>query len=122
MTILIDLNLSSHWLAALDAKGIEAYHWSEMGRLSASDTEVVRKAAESGWLVMTKDFDFGHLLASPKGGRPSVLLLRALNTSPEALGPTLFAALKSFQQELQDGALVTIQDHLDVRVLPYRSE
>ena len=40
MKILVDMNLSPRWVAALQELGIEARHWSAVGVPNASDEDV----------------------------------------------------------------------------------
>lgn len=44
MKLLIDVNLSPVWVAALEARGFEAVHWSEVGDLRARDVEIMNWA------------------------------------------------------------------------------
>ncbi|MDR1989612.1 MAG: DUF5615 family PIN-like protein [Acidobacteriaceae bacterium] len=40
MTILVDMNLSPAWVAALNDAGIEASHWSAVGAATATDADI----------------------------------------------------------------------------------
>ena len=52
MKILIDMNLSPDWTAILEAKNIEAAHWSSVGKPTASDEEIMRYARENGYAIL----------------------------------------------------------------------
>jgi predicted nuclease of predicted toxin-antitoxin system len=53
---------------------------------------------------------------------PSVIQVRTQNVLPEAIGSLVLKALRQFEEELQKGALVTIDpNRLRARILPFRS-
>jgi len=63
--------------------------------------------------------DFGALLAHTGSRRPSVVQARVEDVTSEFLGPALLSVLKQFNEQLQDGAIVTIlPDRSKVRILP----
>ena len=62
MKILIDMNLSPKWSEVLSRHGHEAVHWSTIGEFNADDFEIMRWAAENGYIVFTHDLDFAHYL------------------------------------------------------------
>ena len=108
MKLLIDMNLSPHWQEALERAGIEAAHWSKVGAATAADVEIMAFADDHGFIVLTHDLDFGAILAATKGRGPSVVQLRADDTSPEATAPILVAAVRQCEPELRAGALLTV--------------
>ena len=120
--ILLDMNLTPRWVQTLEPAGFEAVHWAQVGRHNAPDEEIMSYAAERGFVVLTHDLDFSAILASTKGRKPSVVQIRATNISPETSGPTVLAALRETSEELEAGALVTIDgDRTRLRVLPLQS-
>jgi predicted nuclease of predicted toxin-antitoxin system len=65
--------------------------------------------------------DFGALLAATDAQSPSVIQIRADDTTPEAFGQTLVDSLRRYQLELQAGALIVIEPgRARVRILPLR--
>jgi predicted nuclease of predicted toxin-antitoxin system len=119
--LLVDVNLSPTWVGYLGEHGFEALHWSTVGPLDAPDAVIMAHALREGLTVFTHDLDFGHLLAHTRGTGPSVIQVRTANVLPEALGPLLPACLSRFAVELDNGALVTVDEHSGrVRVLPIR--
>jgi predicted nuclease of predicted toxin-antitoxin system len=111
MKLLIDMNLSPVWVDFLVAAGFEAVHWSHIGRPSAPDTELMIWAAQSGHVVLTSDLDFAAILAASRRDRPSVLQIRSDTLAPQQIGPAVVAALRQAPQELNEGAIVS----LDIR-------
>jgi predicted nuclease of predicted toxin-antitoxin system len=63
MKILVVMNLSPRWVAALETAGIEARHWSTLGASNAPDADVLKWAAANGFVLLTHDLDFGAILA-----------------------------------------------------------
>lgn len=77
-------------------------------------------ARDHDLVVVTHDLDFGAILAATQGEKPSVVQVRADDTSPEAIGAQLVAALRLSAAELEAGALVTVEPaRARVRLLPF---
>lgn len=77
-------------------------------------------ASLHGLIVFTKDLDFGAMLAESRRLRPSVVQVRAENASPEIVGPQVFYALRKMEDELDRGALLTIEaKNIRLRSLPF---
>ena len=80
-------------------------------------------AAEFGFVVPTHDLDFSAILAATKGKKPSVVQLRAQNTSPDTIGTLVLAAIKHTAEDLESGALLTIDSRrARLRLLPLQEE
>jgi predicted nuclease of predicted toxin-antitoxin system len=119
--LLIDVNLSPNWVAYLRDHQFEAIHWSTVGALDAPDANIMAHARQGGLVVFTHDLDFGHLLAHTRGTGPSVVQVRAVNLLPDSLGRLVLEALRRFGAELEQGALVTVDEtKARVRILPIR--
>jgi predicted nuclease of predicted toxin-antitoxin system len=119
MKILIDMNLSPRWSSFLVSAGFEAVHWSRVGAATAPDTEIMAFARTNGFIVLTQDLDFGEILASTQGEKPSVLQIRAEDLNLHAIGGAVIAAFHQLQSELEQGALVTVNPkRTRLRVLP----
>ena len=119
MKLLLDMNLAPRWAGWLEQRGFQADHWSLLGKANASDSEIMGYAANHGYVVITHDLDFGTILAATNAEKPSVIQIRADNTSPELIGDRVVTALQKMNTELLAGALVTIDLGRDrVRVLP----
>ena len=113
------MNLSPNWISVLKKMGLEAMHWSRIGRLDAPDYEILEYAKSFGYVVFTHDLDFGAILAATKADSPSVIQVRTQDTTPEYLGPLVVSALRQFEQHLDDGAIITIdKNKLRARILP----
>ena len=76
-------------------------------------------ARENDYVVYTHDLDFGAILAVTRAEGPSVLQVRAQNVLPEHLGEVVIAALRQVAQQLEAGALITVDEGTSrARILP----
>jgi predicted nuclease of predicted toxin-antitoxin system len=115
------MNLAPRWCERLVEGGHEAVHWSSVGDGEAADVQILAYAKAHGFIVLTHDLDFGAILAATGGEGPSVVQIRAEDTSPEAIGVSLLAGLRQMADELELGALVTIEPGRSrLRLLPLR--
>ena len=108
MKLLVDMNLSPRWIGVLEKAGLEAMHWSVVGKPNATDEEIMGYAITNDCIVLTHDLDFSAILAATHGEKPSVVQIRAVDVSPNAIGKQVVAALRQMESELEAGALLTI--------------
>jgi predicted nuclease of predicted toxin-antitoxin system len=81
----------------------------------------MRHAVDYGFVIFTHDLDFGRLLALQDLGAPSVLQVRTQDVLPDAIGRVVIAALRTCTNELELGALVTVDPNgRRIRLLPIR--
>ena len=119
MRILVDMNLSPRWVEFLESAGLAAVHWAAIGAGDAPDRELLEHAKLNGYVLLTQDMDFPSILAASGENRPSVVLIRVENNSPEALGEVLVEALRQAKQALHIGAVVVLDIHRRrIRLLP----
>lgn len=115
------MNLAPRWCGLLSEAGHEAVHWTSLGDAGACDAEIMAYAKSQGFVVLTHDLDFGAILAATGGDGPSVVQIRAEDTSPEAVGAAVLAALRQMADELAAGALITVEPGRSrLRLLPLR--
>lgn len=121
MKILVDMNLSPAWVEILSRAGIEAKHWSAIGDPRASDAVIMGWARDKGYVVFTHDLDLGALLATTRTQGPSVIQVRTQDIMPDQLGKRLLALIGKYEDSLEKGALITIDEVRDrVRILPIK--
>jgi len=77
MKVLVDMNLSPRWVDRLNGLGLQAAHWSAVGRINAPDPEIMAYAAANDYVVLTHDLDFSAILAATHSEKPSVVQIRA---------------------------------------------
>ena len=117
------MNLSPHLLAVFAASGFAAEHWTRVGRVDASDVEVLAYARAHDCVVVTRDLDFSALLAASGAGSPSVVQIRADTANPGIIGDVVIDALLNTEtaEALSTGAILTIDlAGARVRLLPLR--
>ena len=103
----------------LGALGVEAVHWSTIGPLDAEDATILAWAKESGSVLLTCDLDFGAILAASGASGPSVIVIRARDALPEAMASAVASLVGDLRDELDRGALVSLDaDQARARVLP----
>lgn len=121
MKLLVDMNLSPRGVTFLVDAGFETSHWSTLGATDASDSEIMRFAADGSYVVLTHDLDFSAILAVTRGVKPSVIQIRSEIPSPELIVKPVVAAIRQLSAELAAGALVVIEpQRTRVRILPLR--
>lgn len=121
MKLIVDMNLSPRWVGVLAGAGIAAAHWSTLGAKNAPDAEIMAYASANDYVVLTHDLDFGAILATTHGEKPSVVQIRAEDVSPDVIGKQVIVALRQMASELEEGALLTVDpNRTRMRVLPLR--
>ncbi len=107
------------WVGFLGAHGIEATHWSTIGDASAPGSRILDYAASNGFVVFTRDLDFGMLLASSKAHGPSVIQMRTQDVFPSAIGELVLRAIVAVGDHLDASAIVTVDLAQNrIRLLP----
>ena len=121
MKLLLDMNLSRHWVAPLISLGHDAVHWRDIGEPTATDFEIMACARSQGRVVMTHDLDFGDILAVTGGTGPSVVQLRSADLRVETALQRVAESLITAAEALAAGALVSIDmRRARIRLLPLR--
>lgn len=119
MKLLVDMNLSPRWIRLLTSEGFEATHWSSIGPVNAKDFDIMQFARANDYTVLTHDLDFSTILAATQGEKPSVVQLRSEEVNPDVIGRKVIKALQQMTQELEKGALLSIDLHRTrLRLLP----
>lgn len=69
--------------------------------------------------MLTHDLDFGEMLAATQATGPSVVQVRTQDVRPQTLAPMLIALLRQYEQDLDAGALLIVDEAKSrVRLLP----
>ncbi|MFN3179344.1 MAG: DUF5615 family PIN-like protein [Thermus sp.] len=108
--MVVDVCLSPKWVPYLRAKGLEAFHWSELGDLRAKDREILAYCAQNGFALLTYDLDFAALLFSGETVLAKVVLLRASDPRVERAGPRVVEALLNVERYLEGGGVAVVED------------
>ena len=107
MRFLADMGISMTTVAALRTLGHEIVHLREVDLIRLSDEEIVSKAQNEERIVLTRDLDFGQIMALTRRSAPSTILFRMRNQTPSAVAPRLLRVLRECQLPLESGAFVT---------------
>lgn len=119
MKIVVDMNLSPRWVALLNAAGLDAVHWSDVGAPTARDEDIMAWAIAAEDVVLTHDLDFSAILAFTNHSKPSVVQIRAQDLNPDHIGAQVVTAIHQTQSELLAGAIVSVDPvHARLRMLP----
>jgi len=119
MKLLLDMNISPDWCGLFASEGHEAVHWSSIGNPDAPDRELLTWARDHGYVVFTHDLDFGAILANTGSRSPSVLQIRIQDIHPDTAGTFVIENLRRFAQELDSGALISVdRERSRARILP----
>lgn len=117
--ILVDMNISPLTVQALREAGWTATRVSRHLPVDASDQTILAYADRTNRVVCTQDLDFSALLAVEGRAQPSLITLRLSDTAPRIVTARLLDVLPGIMEELQQGAVVTIQDRtVRLRSLP----
>lgn len=79
-------------------------------------------ARENGHVVFTHDLDFGTLLALTRESGPSVVQVRTHDVLPEHIGPIVITTIRKHESQLQDGAIVTVDESRGSESCPFGSK
>ena len=116
------MGLSAAVARWLREQGYDAVHLSEEGLVKMPDREVFAKAEREGRVLVTCDLDFGEIVAASGAHTVSVIVVRLFNPHAERVIERLRTVLRALAQELERGAVVTIEEaRLRVRALPIGS-
>ena len=119
MKFLIDMNLSPEWVETLTCAGINAQHWSSLGKSNAPDSEIFACARDEGWVTLTQDLDFSQILFETAASGPSTVLLRLGDELDTDSRKRVVGVILQCQLELESGALLVIDERrARLRLLP----
>ncbi|MDJ0632218.1 MAG: DUF5615 family PIN-like protein [Xenococcaceae cyanobacterium MO_188.B29] len=119
MKLLLDQGLPRSASMLLSARGINTIHVGEIGLWAAEDAEIIQKAGEEDRIIVTLDADFHSILAVKNARSPSVIRIRIERLRAKALTELLFDVISECQEELKQGAAVTVEPgRIRIRRLP----
>lgn len=103
--------------------GVDTVHVGEIGMATAVDADILAYGRQELRVVVTLDADFHALLALSGARSPSVVRIRIEGLRSEGLTALLEKVLEEFSEELELGAVVTVQENrMRVRRLPLIDE
>lgn len=119
MKLLLDQGLPRSAAAILRSAGWDAVHTAEIGLAAAEDAGILERARSEGRVVVSLDADFHALLAIAGAAQPSAIRVRIEGLKARELVELLEAVIRQHGEDLERGALMTIQEYrVRVRRLP----
>ena len=119
MRLLLDQGLPRSASILLCEAGIDTIHVAEIGLSAAEDSEILQKGREDERVVVTLDADFHTLLALSGAIVPSVIRIRIERLRAKALTNLLVMVIGECREELDLGAVVSVEpSRIRVRRLP----
>lgn len=112
MKFLLDSCISSFAVNALRAAGIETVWIPDAGE-DPGDENILRKAFDDGFVLVTADKDFGELVFV--FNRPHLAIIRLVEIPARDQGITILKLLDSHRSDIEGHALITV-DRFRVRV------
>ncbi len=117
--LLADIHISPLTVAEIRAIGYEIHRVNDFISASASDVEVIELAILESAAIITQDLDFSALVAQSGLNKPSIVSLRVSDAKPHRISRILKIVLPQIEPDLQDGAIVSIEEtEYRVRKLP----
>jgi len=89
MKFLLDMPLSPKTTIFLRDLGYEAIQVNELGMAKSKDKEIFDYASERDMVILSADLDFGNILAYTQSDKPSVVIFRLNDPSPEHVNSLL---------------------------------
>src|SRR5437870_1818252 len=110
MRFLADMGVSSQVTEWLQSLRYDTIHLRDQGLTRLPDRQIFDKAFLEKRIILTRDLDFGEILALSQGRVISVILFRLNNTTSEFVIQRLSVVLADAKQALEAGAIVVVED------------
>jgi predicted nuclease of predicted toxin-antitoxin system len=117
--VLLDQGLPRGAVALLKHSGWHVVHTGDIGLSRATDRQIVEHARKERLVIVTLDADFHAIIAVENASSPSIVRVRREGLNAHALTSLLIEVWPAVSDQLQSGALVTIDDRsVRVRSIP----
>jgi predicted nuclease of predicted toxin-antitoxin system len=119
MRLLADLHISPRTVQFLRSLDHDVLRVADLLPATASDKTIVERAAQVERIILTQDLDITAIIALSRRQYPSLVTLRLSSARIEFVNTILQRTLPILEEDLLQGALVTIEDsRIRVRRLP----
>ena len=108
MRWLLDQGLARSAAESLRQMGHDALHVADIGLSGATDTSILKVAADQERVVVTLDADFHALLALSGAKQPSVIRIREEGLKGREAAQLILAIHAQFGDSLSTGCIVTV--------------
>lgn len=121
MRFLVDMGIAMDVVHAFRVRGHDVVHLGERGLERLPDPQILELAVSEERIVLTHDLDFGRLLSISEAARPSIITFRLSDMTPQSVEHRLAEVLQVLEQELLQGAAITVSDAaMRFHLLPIR--
>jgi len=110
MKLLGDLHISPRTVRFLRSLGHDVVRVTDILPATAPDTEVIERAIGESRIILTQDMDFSALIALSGRRVPSLISLRLSSSRSAYVNAILERILPHIENDLLDGAIVTVED------------
>ena len=110
MKWLLDQGLPRSAATLLTNRGMDTIHAGDIGMAAAPATEILVLGRHDHRIVVTLDADFHALLALSGATSPSVVRIRVEGLKAEGLVRVVEKVLEEWGEELELGAVVTVDE------------
>ena len=119
MKLLADMGISPRTVAFLNNLGYKATHLQEQSLHQLPDPDILEKARNENYILLTHDLDFGELVAASGEQLPSVIIFRLRNMHPDQVNHYLDQIIPQHQAVLEQGAIISVTEgKVRVRTFP----
>ena len=119
MRLLADLYIAPRTVQLLRSLGHDVLRVTDLLPARASDETIVERATQDQRIILTQDLDMTAIIALSRRQYPSLVTLRLRSVRIEFVNTALQRTLPVLEQDLLQGALVTIEDsRIRLRRLP----
>lgn len=119
LKFIADIHISPLTVKALQNKGYDIIRITDKLPATSSDTEIVQMAYQERAVIITQDLDFSAIIAKSGLNSPSVVSLRVADAKPDIITRILTIVLPLIEDELAEGAIVSIDEReYRIRKLP----
>ena len=119
MRLLADLHIAPRTGQFLRSLGHDVLRVTDLLPATASNESIVERAGQDQRIILTQDLDMTAIIALSRRQYPSLVTLRLSSVRIEFVNTILQRTLPVLEHDLQQGALVTIEDsRVRLRRLP----
>lgn len=110
IVFLLDENLGRSTNEFLQNLGFKTRTVRELNLLGSRDEELLARASQERWVILTQDKDFGNLLRFPLQSHTGVVLLRLAAQTPPAIQKALQRLFSQINPNSLPDALVVVSE------------
>ena len=119
MRLLADLHIAPRTVQLLGSLGHDVLRVTDLLLATASDETIVARAAQDERIILTQNLDMTAIIALSRRQYPSLVTLRLSSVRIKFVNTILQRTLPILEQDLLQGAFVTIGDsRVRLRRLP----